>query len=155
MGFFASILTTPIRLSDALRGNGIGISKQLIDSALKETSTVFEQLYTSPSGLSAGEVETRLESFGPNEMAREKRQTWYMRLWDNVKNPLVILLVVLGVISYLTEDVQATIMIFLMVVLGFVPLPPLYWLLLLGMLLCYVLLTQVVKTWFVRKFGEA
>jgi P-type Mg2+ transporter len=120
MGFFASILTTPMRLSGALRGNGIGVSKQLIDSARKETSTVFEQLNTSPSGLTAGEVETRLESFGPNEMAREKHQTWYMRLWDNVKNPLVILLVVLGVISYLTEDVRATIMIFLMVVLGIV-----------------------------------
>ena len=38
--------------------------------------------------------------------------------------------------------------------LGFVPLPPLYWLLLLGMLLCYVVLTQVVKAWFVRKFAE-
>ena len=120
MGFFASILTTPMRLTGAFRGNGIGISKQLIDSARQETSTVFEQLHTSPSGLTAGEVETRLESFGPNEMAREKRQTWYMRLWDNVKNPLVILLVVLGVISYLTEDVRATIMIFLMVVLGIV-----------------------------------
>ncbi len=38
--------------------------------------------------------------------------------------------------------------------LGFVPLPPLYWLLLLAMLVCYVLLTQVIKTWFVRRFGE-
>ena len=38
--------------------------------------------------------------------------------------------------------------------LGFVPLPPLYWLLLAIMLLCYVILTQVVKTWFVRRFGE-
>jgi Mg2+-importing ATPase len=43
---------------------------------------------------------------------------------------------------------------FLAPTLGFVPLPPLYWLLLLGMLLCYVLLTQVVKTWFVQRFGE-
>ena len=38
--------------------------------------------------------------------------------------------------------------------LGFVPLPPLYWLLLAIMLLCYVILTQVVKTWFVHRFGE-
>jgi Mg2+-importing ATPase len=38
--------------------------------------------------------------------------------------------------------------------LGLVPLPPLYWLLLLGMLVAYVLLTQVIKTWFVRRFGE-
>jgi Mg2+-importing ATPase len=35
--------------------------------------------------------------------------------------------------------------------LGFVPLPPLYWLILLATLLCYVGLTQVVKTWLIRK----
>ena len=34
---------------------------------------------------------------------------------------------------------------------GFVPLPPLYWLFLLLTLLCYVGLTQVVKTWLIRK----
>jgi Mg2+-importing ATPase len=38
--------------------------------------------------------------------------------------------------------------------LGFVPLPALYWPLLFGMLVCYVILTQVVKMWFVRRFGE-
>ncbi|HEX7454477.1 MAG TPA: cation transporting ATPase C-terminal domain-containing protein, partial [Gallionella sp.] len=38
--------------------------------------------------------------------------------------------------------------------LGFVALPPLYWLLLAIMLLCYVVLTQLVKTWFYRRFGE-
>jgi len=35
--------------------------------------------------------------------------------------------------------------------LGFVPLPPLYWLILLATLFCYVGLTQVVKTWLIRK----
>jgi Mg2+-importing ATPase len=35
--------------------------------------------------------------------------------------------------------------------LGFVPLPPLYWLLLLVTLLCYVGLTQLIKMWLVRK----
>jgi Mg2+-importing ATPase len=34
--------------------------------------------------------------------------------------------------------------------LGFVPLSPLYWLYLAIMLLGYALLTQVVKTWFIR-----
>ena len=38
--------------------------------------------------------------------------------------------------------------------LGFVALPPLYWLLLAIMLLCYMILTQLVKTWFIRRFGE-
>jgi len=35
--------------------------------------------------------------------------------------------------------------------LGFVPLPPLYWPLLLLTLICYVGLTQVIKTWLIRK----
>jgi len=35
--------------------------------------------------------------------------------------------------------------------LGFVPLPPLYWLFLLATLLLYVCLTQVIKTWLIRK----
>jgi len=38
--------------------------------------------------------------------------------------------------------------------LGLVTLPPLYWGLLAAMLVCYVFLTQIVKTWFIRKFGD-
>ena len=35
--------------------------------------------------------------------------------------------------------------------LGFTPLPPLYWLLLVLTLLAYISLTQVVKTWLIRR----
>jgi len=38
--------------------------------------------------------------------------------------------------------------------LGFVPLPPRYWLFLSIMMLGYALLTQLVKTWFIRRFGD-
>jgi Mg2+-importing ATPase len=38
--------------------------------------------------------------------------------------------------------------------LGFVPLPPLFWLALLGLMVGYIILTQLVKTWFVRRFAE-
>ena len=38
--------------------------------------------------------------------------------------------------------------------LGFVALASSHWPLLAIMLLCYVVLTQVVKRWFVRRFGE-
>ncbi len=120
MGFFATLISAPMRLTGAVRGNGIGISQQLIENASKELSAVFEQLNTTPNGLTAGEVESRLETYGPNEVAREKRISWYRRLWDNFKNPLVILLVALGIISFLTGDLRATIMILLMVVLGIV-----------------------------------
>jgi Mg2+-importing ATPase len=38
--------------------------------------------------------------------------------------------------------------------LGFVPLPPLYWLLVGLMLLTYVVLTQLVKVWFIKRYAE-
>ena len=38
--------------------------------------------------------------------------------------------------------------------LGFVPLSPLYWLLLAIILVCYVVLTQLIKSWFYRRFGD-
>jgi P-type Mg2+ transporter len=38
--------------------------------------------------------------------------------------------------------------------LGFTALPPLYWVLLAAMLLCYIILTQLVKTWFIRKYAD-
>lgn len=37
--------------------------------------------------------------------------------------------------------------------LGFVTLRPLYWLFLAAMLLCYVVLTQLVKAWFIRRYA--
>src|ERR1035437_10045124 len=43
-----------------------------------------------------------------------------MRLLSNVKNPLVLLLLALGTISFLTGDVRAMVVIFVMVVLGVV-----------------------------------
>jgi Mg2+-importing ATPase len=120
MGFFASLLTTPTRLTGFGRSNNIQVSKILVDSAQADVSSALQNLQTSSKGLSQEEVEARLEKYGTNEVAREKRQTWWMRLWDNVKNPLVILLVALGVISYLTGDLRATILILLMVLLGIV-----------------------------------
>lgn len=38
--------------------------------------------------------------------------------------------------------------------LGFTQLPPNYWLYLGGMLIAYIFLTQIVKTWFYKKFGD-
>ncbi|HOR46089.1 MAG TPA: magnesium-translocating P-type ATPase, partial [Caldisericia bacterium] len=38
--------------------------------------------------------------------------------------------------------------------LGLVGLPPLYWPIVFAMLVCYVVLTQVVKTWFIKKYPE-
>ncbi|MGD0877383.1 MAG: magnesium-translocating P-type ATPase [Anaerolineales bacterium] len=119
MSFLPNI-KIPIRSLSSGRTNGVEISKKLVESARTDTQTVLQQLNTTSNGLNQVEVENRLELYGPNEVAREKRRTWLLRLWDNVKNPLVILLVILGIISYATGDTPGSIVILVMVILGMV-----------------------------------
>jgi len=62
--------------------------------------------------------------------------------------PLIISsLLIVGIGAWLTESSFAD-------TFGFVKLPPLYWLYLAGILLSYFSLTQVVKSWFYRRYGE-
>ena len=96
------------------------VSDQLLETARKESDVVLKELKSQSGGLSTAEAEARIKRDGLNEIAREKRQSPLMRLWDNVRNPLVILLTGLGILSYLTGDLRAMIVIFVMVVLGIV-----------------------------------
>src|SRR5574337_1158356 len=95
-------------------------SVQLLEMARADTDTVLKELGSQLGGLSEAEADLRLKQSGPNEIAREKRRSPLMRLLNNVKNPLVLLLTALGVLSYLTGDLRATAVIFVMVLLGVV-----------------------------------
>jgi Mg2+-importing ATPase len=110
----------PIRPQGAGQNHGTHISQKLVDSARSSAADVLAGLGTTLNGLTGSQVQERTEQYGPNEIAKEKRRSWLTRLWDNVKNPLVLLLITLGVISYLTGDMRATIVILTMVVLGIV-----------------------------------
>jgi len=88
------------------------------EAAIQETAEVLQKLGTSPNGLTDSEAEARLEQFGPNEVAQERKHEWLHRLWLAVRNPLVILLTVLATISYATGDLRAGTVMMLMVVLG-------------------------------------
>jgi len=101
-------------------GNKPNVSDHLLEMARKESDAVLTELESQSSGLSVAEADVRVKRDGLNEIAREKRQSPLMRLWDNVRNPLVILLTGLGILSYLTGDLRATVVIFVMVLLGIV-----------------------------------
>jgi len=101
-------------------GSEAHVSEQLLEKARADTETVLRELESRFDGLSQAEADSRLKQYGLNEIAREKRQSALMRLLSNVKNPLVLLLTALGVLSFLTGDLRATVVIFVMVVLGVV-----------------------------------
>src|SRR6266851_9505883 len=98
----------------------IRVSARLAEAARMETADVLRLLDTSASGLTAEAAATRLEQYGPNEVASERRTSWLWRLLHTTRNPLVILLSVLAAISYATGDARAGTMMLLMVVLGVV-----------------------------------
>jgi Mg2+-importing ATPase len=92
----------------------------LLEKARAASDSILKQLDTQLGGLSEPEASSRWKKVGANEIAREKPPSSLMRLLGNVKNPLVLLLIALGILSYLTGDQRATVMILVMVVLGVV-----------------------------------
>ncbi len=107
----------PDKLNDK---NGKLVSEQLLETAHSGAEAVLKTLDSRLDGLSQKEADSRLQQYGMNEIAREKHQSALMRLLSNIKNPLVLLLTALGVISFLTGDLRAALIIFIMVVLGVV-----------------------------------
>ncbi|MEI7884160.1 MAG: magnesium-translocating P-type ATPase [Clostridia bacterium] len=98
----------------------VTFSAELLEIAGLETADVLVKMKTKLTGLAETEVANRSKQYGLNEIAREKPQSVMMHLLSNLKNPLVILLSVLAVISYITGDIRATVVIAVMVLLGVV-----------------------------------
>ncbi len=120
MGLPTTTMSPAQRQGNLTEEKGAPVSNQLLEKARADTETVLRELESRPDGLSQVEADSRLKQYGLNEIAREKRQSALMRLLSNVKNPLVLLLTALGVLSFLTGDLRATAVIFVMVVLGVV-----------------------------------
>jgi Mg2+-importing ATPase len=96
----------------------IRVSPAVLDAALKDGEALLQFLRTTSNGLSQQEAEERARITGPNEVARERRQRWPIRLLKIIRNPLVILLATLSGISFATGDARAGTVMAAMVVLS-------------------------------------
>lgn len=95
--------------------------KKLINNFETEfIKSILKSLDTTLHGLSEEESEKRLEKYGLNQMESEKKKSPIQRLFENIKNPLVILLSALALVSYITGDSRAALVMCSMVVLGVV-----------------------------------
>ena len=69
-------------------GSSAQVAEQLLEKARADTATVLRELDSRLDGLSQAEADSRLKQYGPNAIAREKRQSALMRLLSNVtKSP--------------------------------------------------------------------
>ena len=83
-----------------------------------EPAEACAKLESAPEGLSATEAAARLEKFGPNLVARERKATITEEIWSRARNPLNALLLTLATVSYFLGDVRAAVVIAAMVVLA-------------------------------------
>jgi len=113
----------PSRLSKAVisgkaAGRTIHFSPILTELAGLNPADVLARMKTTAEGLTNADAARRLEEIGPNVVVSEKHAGWFWRLLTAVRNPLVILLTVLGGISFATGDLRAGSVMALMVLLG-------------------------------------
>ncbi|WP_433736244.1 magnesium-translocating P-type ATPase [Pseudomonas putida] len=94
------------------------LAQTLVSAAGSDTGPLLDRLGSHTDGLSEQEAEALREQFGLNEVEHEQPLPWWTHLWHCYKNPFNLLLTLLAVISWLTEDMKAAIVIFSMVVLS-------------------------------------
>ncbi len=98
--------------------NGLKPREVLLKISNLDMDEVYSELKTSKEGLFHSEVQERLERYGKNQVAREESISGSRMLLNNFKNPFILVLILLGVVSYLTKDIRATIVVTVMVLLS-------------------------------------
>ncbi len=94
------------------------LSQSLTEAALQEPEALLAKLNSHANGLDEFEVDAIRQRVGWNEVEHEKPMPWWVHLWHCYSNPFSLLLTVLALISYFTEDMKAAIVISLMIVLS-------------------------------------
>jgi len=87
----------------------------LLAASDADANGALEQLASNGNGLRPEQVAERLAEYGPNEIAHERPARWYRMLLHNHHNPFVLVLVVLGAVSFWTGDTRGTVVVSVMV----------------------------------------
>ena len=98
-------------ISAELKNKLLLASKQTPEELLKD-------LNTTTTGLDQNQIELIRQAVGLNEIHHEKPLSWWQHLWQCYGTPFNLLLTLLSIISYVTQDIKATIVIGLMVMLS-------------------------------------
>ncbi|MDQ2183891.1 magnesium-translocating P-type ATPase [Alcaligenaceae bacterium A4P071] len=113
-----------VALLDTLARTGVDravpnpLETALNQVAMSTADDVLHRLGTRPDGMTTAQADLTRASVGSNDVEHEKPLTWWRHLWHCYKNPFNILLTVLALVSYVTEDDKATLVIGTMVVLS-------------------------------------
>lgn len=91
-------------------------SSQSSTNKLKELATcskeeLFEKLNSSEKGLSKHEAHKHLLKFGANIISENKKANPLLVIFENIKNPLTLMLIVLASVSLYMDDVRTAVVV--------------------------------------------
>ncbi len=75
---------------------------------LHTTDEVFAEVKSSVEGLTSAEAEKRLEANGKNKLAEAKKDSIFKKFIDQMKDPMIIILIIAAAISAVTEYIEAS-----------------------------------------------
>jgi Mg2+-importing ATPase len=110
-------------LLDSLRPAGsrelpLEFARERRQLALAEADVLYQRFSSHADGLSAEEADTIRARVGRNEVSADKALSWWRHLWICYRNPFNVLLTLLALVSWLTEDATATLVIGAMVLIS-------------------------------------
>lgn len=94
------------------------LTQKLVAASVSDSTALLQLLESNAEGLTEAQAAAIRQRIGLNEIQHEKPLTWWVHLWHCYKTPFDLLLTLLAVISYVTEDMKAAIVISTMVVLS-------------------------------------
>jgi P-type Mg2+ transporter len=95
------------------------ISPIILECSRIDTAQAVALLNSQKNGLTQEDAEARLEKYGPNNVAEEKDPHWSYRLLRTYyRDPLSLLLTVLAIMSFISQDLRSGVVISSMVVLS-------------------------------------
>ena len=87
----------------------------LLAASKANADQLLDTLGASREGLTEAEVRQRRRQFGRNRVAHETAPTWLRLLASNFTNPFILVLLIIGVVSYVSGDRPAVVVVALMV----------------------------------------
>ncbi len=91
------------------------MAEDLKSASVSGVDEMLHRLDSRRTGLSESRALELLHEFGPNQIENEKAPPWPWHLWLSYRNPFNVLLTLLALISFITGDHEATIIICVMV----------------------------------------
>ena len=70
---------------------------------LQEADDVLQKIESDSGGLSGTEAAARLEKYGPNKLIEAKKRSAILRFFDQMKDPMIIILLVAAALSFFTS----------------------------------------------------